>query len=92
MHTCPWSRYDRDPNPQSNLSGQLSYVLDTRMECRLDGQALKHAGIAMGTNFKISTLAAEDISNDQDSNFDDAFSTPKSGINGSSRSRSPSPL
>ena len=47
-------------------------------------KALKHAGIALGTNFKIDTIAAEDIADDADAEFQDVA---KLG----SRSRSPSP-
>jgi CTP synthase len=51
-------------------------------------KALKHAGIAMGINFKIDTLPAEDIANGDDADFEDLNLTPTKLGN---RSRSPSP-
>ena len=47
-------------------------------------KGLKHAGIAVATNFKIDVVAAEDLANDADAEYDDEPS-------GGSRSRSPSP-
>lgn len=34
-------------------------------------KALKHAGIAMATNFKIDVVAAEDLANDADAEYED---------------------
>ena len=49
-------------------------------------KALKHAGIAMETNFKIDIVAAEDLANDADAEYEDEPGSPSGN-----RSRSPSP-
>jgi CTP synthase len=48
-------------------------------------KALKHAGIAMETNFKIDIVAAEDLANDADAEYEDE------PVSNGNRSRSPSP-
>jgi CTP synthase len=48
-------------------------------------KALKHAGIAMETNFKIDIVAAEDLADDGDAEYEDE------PVSSGSRSRSPSP-